>query len=72
MEQQVLNNIMTEINTIPEDKIKNLIEYIHFLKWYNENNIEDDEDYFSSKEIKQIKTSEHEPGIDWREVRNDV
>jgi len=68
MNQKVLNKIITEINTVPEDKLKNLVEYIHFLKWVNT----EEDDYFSPEEINQIKASEQEEGIDWREVRSDV
>ena len=36
MQQQILDKIITEINDVPDEKVSSLIDFIHFLKWDNE------------------------------------
>ena len=68
MKQKTINNIINELEDIPDDKAPNIIQYINFVKWENED--------LTPTEVEEIKKARKEAkteeGVDWRRVRSDV
>jgi len=68
MKKDTLEKLVEELAEIPENKANSIFDYVHFIKWEN--------DEFDPEEINTIRTSEvastHGEGVNWRNVRNDI
>ena len=69
MNTQVLDNIVDEIKSLPDDKVSSLLDFLHFLKL-------DKDSYLSKEEKIIVEEAEIEinsgKGINWRKIKRDV
>ncbi len=68
MKPKTVQKIVELLDNLPERKARNVMEYIQFLHW--------SDDDFSKEEIDLIQQARKEAkknkGTPWRDVRNDV
>ncbi len=69
MTTMIIDKVVSEIKDLPDEKMDVLLNYVHFLKWEDDNHLSEDD-------IKNIEDAQDEiasgKGTSWRKIKRYV